>query len=68
MFERLMRERGARVVCAEASSNGKEFYLRQSRSRHNLYPAEMRASDDCKPVMGFARQVPSSRFQTQNRD
>jgi putative acetyltransferase len=29
MLERLMRERGARVVCAEASSNAKEFYLRR---------------------------------------
>ena len=29
MLERLMRERGVRVVNAEASSNAKDFYLRR---------------------------------------
>jgi putative acetyltransferase len=29
MLERLMRERGVRIVCAEASSNAKNFYLRR---------------------------------------
>ena len=29
MLERLMRERGVRTICAEASSNAKDFYLRR---------------------------------------
>jgi putative acetyltransferase len=29
MLERLMRERGVHAICAEASSNAKDFYLRR---------------------------------------